>query len=49
MRNRDWDVTIHYIYREANNVADYLANLGHDFVIGTHVVPVPDNTLLYWL
>ncbi|CAN1159318.1 Putative ribonuclease H protein At1g65750 [Linum perenne] len=49
MRNRDWDVTIHHIYREANNAADYLANLGHDFVLGIDVIPILDNALLYWL
>ncbi|CAN1256298.1 Putative ribonuclease H protein At1g65750 [Linum perenne] len=26
-RNRDWEVMIQHIYREANNAADYLANL----------------------
>ncbi|CAN1254944.1 hypothetical protein LINPERPRIM_LOCUS8820 [Linum perenne] len=49
MRNRDWDVTIHHIFHEANNAADYLANLDHEFVIGTHVVSCSDSTLLYWL
>ncbi|CAN1788615.1 Putative ribonuclease H protein At1g65750, partial [Linum perenne] len=49
LKNRDWEVIIHHIYREANCVADYLANLGHSFDLGTHVVEAPDNTLLYWL
>ncbi|CAN1133467.1 hypothetical protein LINPERPRIM_LOCUS16666, partial [Linum perenne] len=34
--SRDWEVTIQHIYRKANNAADYLANLGHEFDIGTH-------------
>ncbi|CAN1243570.1 hypothetical protein LINPERPRIM_LOCUS5729, partial [Linum perenne] len=25
LKNRDWDVTINHICREANNAADYLA------------------------
>ncbi|CAN1846003.1 Putative ribonuclease H protein At1g65750 [Linum perenne] len=49
LRNRDWEVTIHHIFREANSAADYLANLGHSFDLGCHVVEVPDNTLMYWL
>ncbi|CAN1776257.1 Putative ribonuclease H protein At1g65750 [Linum perenne] len=48
-RNRDWEVTIQHVYREANNAADYLANLGHSLVLGSHVFQSPDNTLLYWL
>ncbi|CAN1237427.1 hypothetical protein LINGRAPRIM_LOCUS1874 [Linum grandiflorum] len=27
--NRQWEVHLSHIYREANNAADYLANLGH--------------------
>ncbi|CAN1776256.1 Putative ribonuclease H protein At1g65750 [Linum perenne] len=38
-----------HVYREANNAADYLANLGHSLVLGSHVFQSPDNTLLYWL
>ncbi|CAN1123634.1 Putative ribonuclease H protein At1g65750 [Linum perenne] len=49
LRSRDWEVTIHHIYREANYAADYLANLGHSVDLGTHICQSPDNTLLYWL
>ncbi|CAN1185668.1 Putative ribonuclease H protein At1g65750 [Linum perenne] len=49
LRDRDWEVTIHHIYHEANNVADYLANLGQELDIGTHVFLNPDTTLLYLL
>ncbi|CAN1175634.1 Putative ribonuclease H protein At1g65750 [Linum perenne] len=38
-----------HIYREANFAADYMANLGHSFDLGTHVFQVPDSSLLYWL
>ncbi|CAN1176039.1 Putative ribonuclease H protein At1g65750 [Linum perenne] len=49
LKNRDWEVSINHIFREANFVADYLANIGHDLDLGTHVFLYPDSTLLYWL
>ncbi|CAN1794637.1 hypothetical protein LINPERHAP1_LOCUS20370, partial [Linum perenne] len=27
---RDWEVKVKHVYREANHAADYLANLGHN-------------------
>ncbi|CAN1170332.1 Putative ribonuclease H protein At1g65750 [Linum perenne] len=48
-RNRDREVMIQHVYREANNAADYLANLGHSLVLGSRVFQTLDNTLLYWL
>ncbi|CAN1154630.1 Putative ribonuclease H protein At1g65750 [Linum perenne] len=38
-----------HVYREANFAADYLANIGHDLDLGTHVFLYPDTKLLYWL
>ncbi|CAN1199163.1 Putative ribonuclease H protein At1g65750 [Linum perenne] len=49
LRNRDWVISTHHVYREANFAADYLANIGHDLHLGTHVFLYPDNQLLYWL
>ncbi|CAN1786317.1 Putative ribonuclease H protein At1g65750 [Linum perenne] len=49
LKNRDWEVSINHIFREANNAADYLAKLGHDLALGTHVFLYPDSNLLYWL
>ncbi|CAN1196857.1 hypothetical protein LINPERPRIM_LOCUS43171, partial [Linum perenne] len=49
LKSRDWDVQIHHIYHEANFPADYLANLGHSFELGTFVHQSPDSSLLYWL
>ncbi|CAN1781224.1 Putative ribonuclease H protein At1g65750 [Linum perenne] len=49
LKNRDWEVSIHHVYREANFTADYLANVGHDLDLGTHVFLYPDTKLLYWL
>ncbi|CAN1191033.1 Putative ribonuclease H protein At1g65750 [Linum perenne] len=49
LKARDWVIQIHHIYREANFAADYLANLGHSFELGTFVHQSPDSSLLYWL
>ncbi|CAN1165012.1 Putative ribonuclease H protein At1g65750 [Linum perenne] len=49
LKNRDWEVSIHHIFREANCAADYLANLGHTLDMGLHVFSFPDSSLLYWL
>ncbi|CAI0393792.1 unnamed protein product [Linum tenue] len=46
---QDWQVLITHIYREANVVADYLANLGHSLPIGLHNIVNPDSVLAYWL
>ncbi|KAL5772198.1 hypothetical protein ACOSQ2_012122 [Xanthoceras sorbifolium] len=32
----DWKCSINHVYREANRLADGLAVLGHDLVLGTH-------------
>ncbi|CAN1138950.1 Putative ribonuclease H protein At1g65750, partial [Linum perenne] len=49
LSKRDWHISVHHIYREANYAADYLANLGHTLDLGIHVFDAPDTTLLYWL
>ncbi|CAN1120274.1 Putative ribonuclease H protein At1g65750 [Linum perenne] len=49
LKNRDWEVTIHHIYREANNAADCLANFGHTLFFGSHVFPTHIDPLLYLL
>ncbi|CAN1827514.1 Putative ribonuclease H protein At1g65750 [Linum perenne] len=46
---RDWEVTISYIYREGNQAADYLANIGHGLPPGTHSINDSDSTLCYFL
>ncbi|CAN0841165.1 hypothetical protein LINGRAHAP2_LOCUS3129 [Linum grandiflorum] len=43
--NRDWEVLIFYICREANNAAGYLANLGHSFDFDLHLLDSPDRVL----
>ncbi|CAN0914933.1 hypothetical protein LINGRAHAP2_LOCUS28833 [Linum grandiflorum] len=46
---RQREVTLNHIYREANCVAYYLANLGHSFVFGFHIFDTPDRGLSHWL
>ncbi|CAN1256844.1 Putative ribonuclease H protein At1g65750 [Linum perenne] len=43
--NREWRVEIRHVYREANKVADFLANQGHLFPFGTHLFPLSDCNL----
>ncbi|CAN0880857.1 hypothetical protein LINGRAHAP2_LOCUS13885 [Linum grandiflorum] len=43
------EVTLTHFYREENCVADYLANLGHSFVLGFHIVDLPDRGMSHWL
>ncbi|CAN1746544.1 hypothetical protein LINPERHAP1_LOCUS2822 [Linum perenne] len=38
-----------HVYREANQCADYLANLGHSYCIGLHLFSSPDISLAHWL
>ena len=38
---RDWDVRVMHIFREAKRVADCLAALGHSFPLGLHFYCVP--------
>ncbi|CAN0876636.1 Putative ribonuclease H protein At1g65750, partial [Linum grandiflorum] len=47
--NRQWEVHLSHIYREANNAADYLANLDHSLSYGLHFFDSPDRGLSHWL
>ncbi|CAI0473154.1 unnamed protein product [Linum tenue] len=47
--NRDWEVRISHVYREANFAADFLANRGHLVDFGTHRFNVCDPELGRWL
>ncbi|CAN1264569.1 Putative ribonuclease H protein At1g65750 [Linum perenne] len=38
-----------HIYREGNQAADYLADIGHGLPTGTHSINVMDSTLCYFL
>ncbi|CAN0918178.1 Putative ribonuclease H protein At1g65750, partial [Linum grandiflorum] len=47
--SRHWEVHLSHIYREANNAADYLANLGHSLLYGLHIFDSPYRGLSHWL
>ncbi|CAN1176340.1 Putative ribonuclease H protein At1g65750 [Linum perenne] len=49
LSSRNWQVSIHQIYREANCAADHLANLGHSLDLGVHLFEFPNVSLQYWL
>ncbi|CAN1216168.1 Putative ribonuclease H protein At1g65750 [Linum perenne] len=49
LKSRSWDVSIIHVYREANCGADYLANLGHSYSFGVHLLSHPDISLTRWL
>ncbi|CAN1146097.1 Putative ribonuclease H protein At1g65750, partial [Linum perenne] len=44
---RNWDLRLKHIYREANQAADYLANIGHSLQRGCHSIPLSDCNLAY--
>ncbi|CAN0826536.1 hypothetical protein LINGRAPRIM_LOCUS2284 [Linum grandiflorum] len=44
---RQWEVNLSRIYRETNNIADYLANLGHSLYYGLHIFYAPHRDLSY--
>ncbi|CAN0915128.1 hypothetical protein LINGRAHAP2_LOCUS28953 [Linum grandiflorum] len=46
---KDSELDHHHIYRDANNAADYLANLGHSFSYGLHLFDLLDRGMSHWL
>ncbi|CAN1123547.1 Putative ribonuclease H protein At1g65750 [Linum perenne] len=48
LTERNWRVNIKHIYREANHLADALANKGHTLDLGTHSVNRSEGSVLYW-
>ncbi|CAN0841580.1 Putative ribonuclease H protein At1g65750 [Linum grandiflorum] len=44
---RNW--AVRHVYREAKNVADYLAKLGHSMTLGKHEISLPTGELSRWL
>ncbi|CAN1751119.1 Putative ribonuclease H protein At1g65750 [Linum perenne] len=47
--HRNWQVEIHHIFREGNGAADFLANMGHGFDPGIHMISSSDCNLGYFL
>ncbi|CAI0399883.1 unnamed protein product [Linum tenue] len=46
---REWEVSVSHVFREANFVADHLASVGHSLSMGVHVLDYPGPALRYWL
>ncbi|CAN0830456.1 Putative ribonuclease H protein At1g65750 [Linum grandiflorum] len=46
---RDWEVRLKHVYREANVLADYIANIGHTLTIGNYEVGVRGNLMRHWM
>ncbi|KAL9454363.1 hypothetical protein AB3S75_009869 [Citrus x aurantiifolia] len=49
LMNRDWQITIKHIYREANFAADFMAKLAGSLPLGFHDFDNPPNGIGYWL
>ncbi|CAN1142804.1 hypothetical protein LINPERPRIM_LOCUS26186 [Linum perenne] len=47
--SRNWEVTIEHTYRERNCAADFLASLGYDYPFGSHMIPISNCNLGYFL
>ncbi|CAN1146990.1 Putative ribonuclease H protein At1g65750 [Linum perenne] len=45
---RNWQVSVKFIYWEANHLADSLANKGHDLDLGIHSIDSSESNVLYW-
>lgn len=39
-----WEIKVQHTLREANQVADHLANMAHDLELGTHVLSDPPHS-----
>ncbi|CAN1219297.1 Putative ribonuclease H protein At1g65750 [Linum perenne] len=48
MLQREWTVYFTHIYREANFLADHLANKGHELALGSHTIDNTDRGIAYW-
>ncbi|CAN1799977.1 Putative ribonuclease H protein At1g65750 [Linum perenne] len=49
LRSRNWEISLSHVYREANCASDYLANLGHSYSFGLHLLDVQNSSLAHWL
>lgn len=46
---RDWVVNVQHVYREVNICADYLANMGHNMILGVHGLNTPPTEMFQLL
>ncbi|CAN1244093.1 Putative ribonuclease H protein At1g65750 [Linum perenne] len=49
LRRHDWEFKIQHIYREGNCLADLLANIGHLFSLGLHLIDSSTPAVAHWL
>ncbi|CAN1153781.1 Putative ribonuclease H protein At1g65750 [Linum perenne] len=47
--SKEWEITIIHVFREANQTADYLANVGHSLPRRSHLIRGSDCNLAYYL
>ncbi|CAN0878912.1 Putative ribonuclease H protein At1g65750 [Linum grandiflorum] len=48
LQARNWETRIKHVYREANVLADYIADLDHSQPVGSLALGVQDSLLRYW-
>ncbi|CAN1336375.1 Putative ribonuclease H protein At1g65750, partial [Linum perenne] len=48
LKRRDWIIQLKHVYREANFLADHLANQGHDLALGVQTISATDTRVSYW-
>ncbi|CAN1809468.1 Putative ribonuclease H protein At1g65750 [Linum perenne] len=46
--DRNWKVTLKHIFREANHLADALAEKGHEVNLGNHTFNCSETIIRYW-
>ncbi|CAN1163134.1 Putative ribonuclease H protein At1g65750 [Linum perenne] len=49
MLKHDWEVKMQHIYREGNFLADHLANIGHLFPFGLHLIDSSTPAVAHWI
>ncbi|CAN1841559.1 Putative ribonuclease H protein At1g65750 [Linum perenne] len=48
LREREWEVRLYHVYREANYLVDALANHGHGLAPGTRRIDINSDFVQYW-
>ena len=49
LSQKEWNVQLVHIFREANFAANHLAKLANNFPLGVHRFLVPPPNMKYWL
>ncbi|CAN1139509.1 Putative ribonuclease H protein At1g65750, partial [Linum perenne] len=48
LTQRNWQVSVKFIYMESNHLAGSLANKGHKLELGIHTIDSSESSVLYW-